>query len=613
MRLREGERARRMSLMDQARENFRSPDTALGNFVSKFNFTMFMGTNFGSQVQEAVSMPLIIAPMAVERGAGIVEAFTMQKRAMADMIKMSDPKAKITDPRYRDLIDRAKRENTLTAKHLHDFDESFVENELRAQRIMEGKDDPMLSVNVAEMAYQAGSRFYQITAERVAKINLIVGFELAKKNMPDADFNTLYNYAVNFHGMANGAMGRAGRPIGLSSGKGVMRSLGQMAMSMQSFSNAHISNWIRLVGKSIGKGEWTPAQRNQARKALGTAVAMNLTGLGMMGFPLALGINAVFKEVFGTDLQEEFKRYIFEWTPGDDATKAFVSNFAAKGALYAFNVPGDLQSRLAVGGAFAVNGYEGFDPAFYFGAVGELVNQTKLAMGAYARGDTAFEKMAAAGTEFLPIGIRRLARLAVHDGQVLSSQSGKYMYDASASDVITSALGITPRKQRMMSDQKSAKLYWDARDAKDRKQVSSRFLDLQKQGKSTEAEMYLQQKAKELAGVLGPETTEKSIRNMAYQTLQSQSMPFDQSVGTTRFAPMINAMYGQKQDLTASARYLQSVQNRIAVGLPDNFSNEKFGRMQQADLMMDQNQILSPGLAEAMLTNPTQYLDPTNF
>jgi len=587
----EGSRQRQLAY--QHLENARVPDTQTGSTLNKFSFTMTMGLNISSMITEAATVPLVLAPLLRERGASFVESFGLTKRVGAEITKaLLFNDGKFNDPDWNKVIDRAKRENALTARHLVDIDSDRVLNDLNSNRVIEGNRVTRPIMSVAEWMYKISSKMYQPAAMASGMTTILAGFEQARSSNPKGNFDEWYAKALNLHTVAQGAGGKAARPVGFFATNGAARTLSQVAYNLQGFSNMQVSNLIHYAKKGwMDDPQWTPQERKQARSAFKLAMGLSIATVGIAGIPLAKAIAIVMEKTFGYNPEKELEKWVYDHAPGDETEKSFITNFAMRGSAYASGLPFDLQSRMTVGGLFALNNYDGFNASNAFGVPGNFALEAMQAMGAGIRGQ-GFSEM----VDLAPAGLRRAAQMWANDGKIV--RNGQVMLEPNAIEGAFAAMGFTPSRLKKGYDMNSAKEYFAKQSTADRKNAVTHATNLLNEGKTQEARAYIEEQANKLAGITGPGAAKKELTANIARQFASLNTPMARDPGQTSQAPMLESIYGGGVQPSQTQLYLREQQAKLLMGEVPGFSSRRYQQAAMADDLMASNANLSPVLAQ---------------
>lgn len=586
------EGARQLRLADIHKDNVRMPDTEVGNIAGKLSFVMTMGTNVASMIQEAMTVPLIIAPGLRERGAGFLESFNASKKTVQAILKRTMT-GKFDDPQWEQVINRAIRENTLTARHLVDIDEQRMLNDVGTRRIIEGGKTMERIGSFAEGIYKVSTKLYQPAAQFSGMTTILTGFDQARKMNPKGTFDEWYAAGINFHELMQGAHGKAGRPIGLFSGRSeYTRTMAQIANNLQSFANAQVGNMIRWAKDGyLPDPNLTPAQRKQARAAFNQYAAITIGAVGLTGLPLVGAISKLSEKLLGYNPEHELEVFLTKYLPGDLAENAFMTNFALRGSTYASGLPFDLQSRMSVGGLFAFNNYEGANVGKMFGVPGQIVQQGIEALGGFVSGQGMAESI-----DLVPAGMKRAVQLMVNDGKFVNN--GHVMIDPTAAETAFAVLGFTPQRLRQQYDLNSARDYFDKKDSKVRKQVIDKSAELLNQGRDAEARAYINEKAAELSGLRPVRDTKQGLTKAAANRFAYLNTPNSFNPGRSAEAPFISALYPGSDQPNQTGLYLREIAGLNRLGQPTNPTMPALQAARQADSLMALDRSMPPSLAQ---------------
>lgn len=585
------EGSRMHKLAQQHLKNVREPDTEVGMAVNKFAFLWTLGTNASSMITEVATLPLVMAPLAREKGAGFVESFALPKKVLAQLTK-GWIDGKHADPDHQWILDRAKRENVLTARHVMDIDASRVTADLDTNRIINGNLATRALGNTAEALYKIGAKMYQPAATVSASTSLVVGYELAKKYNPKGTKEQWYSEAINFHEISQGAGSKSSRPVGFFSTSGAGRTLSQVAYNLQGFANAQVANLVRQGSKGyMGDPQWTPAQRKSARAAFNQSLAITIGTVGLAGIPLAKALSLVVEKALGYNPEKELEKWIYDNAGDDETTKSFITNLAMRGGLYAAGLPFDMQSRISVGGLFALNNYDGFNVNNVAGVGGSFAQQTLEAMGGALQGRGLTEAV-----DMVPAGLRRAVQLWVDDGKIV--RNGRVMLEPSAIESASMMLGFTPLRMRKEYDKQSAKEYFIKREDTKRANVTRNATTMLQMGQNQEAQLYIAKQAEQLMGMRSYNDSKKLLQENVATSYAKLNTPTASDPGMSGEAPMLESIYGGGNQTSQMQQYLKEMEAKVLLGAPARLSRQRLNQSRVVDRLMASDPGMSPYLAK---------------
>ena len=585
-----GDRIRRMAA--KARSNLRTPDTKEGRAITKLGFGLHMGFNASSMVQELVGIPWIVSPMARESGLGFLDSFRIPQKAIKELLASAVNKNyKWKDADHQQLLLRAAEDGKLSMRTILELNESVVAQDFKLSDLAAGNDSKR--INPLNIWFNVAAKIYSQANKVSATATLITGWEAAKRANPKGSKESWYRSALDFHARTNGAGGRAQRLTYMPTG-----TLGQAAWSLQSFSHTTIANWVRWIDDGYLQGlkknsQVSPEQRRNARKAANQAIAMTSLGMGVMGFPMMGALNAIIEKMTGMDVEKEIDAYL----AGEDGENAYMTNFAMRGVAYASGLPIDLQSRMAVGGVFMANAYDGWNSGQIFGSVGSLVDNVRQALGHAQRGE--FGESVAS---LLPTGLKRAGKLWAGGGSF--KRNGEVLLDPTMTEAIGAVLGFTPQRLRKNYEMISANEYFQTSEQKERAQISKKALEIMTTGDVQRAQNYLKEQAKQLGSLRPLGDVYKSLANTTATMYANQGSHRQATLSPTRQAPAIQALYGTPQQGNAAEKYIKLQQAKTALGInttSDRQRQKTYQRKYLADRMVEADPGLNLGLAEGLI------------
>ncbi len=455
---------RNSEAMNNARRglaNQRAGNTKLGNAITKGNFLHFLAFNVSSSAIELTQFPANLSPKLVEEGASIVQSYKLPVKAADSISKFNVSgewssgktvrfKGKDVDL-HQMLIDRAEREGRIGLGAHQEVQEAQVNNLLELGRMAKGSQPlgAKALTTVSGSLMHLASKMYGIFPGFNEKIGIISGAEFHasilfkdKKSFTEAEFNQLYDEGNRISGIANSSFGTSDTPVGLFEGN---RTFAQSMWSLASFSNGLLSNLYRYTTKGLGRNieGLTPKERTQARKAaaMSFGTLMGMTGI-VGGIPLAGAITFLLEEHTEFEpsaaIREGLQELEKEITGNEGGT--FLADAGSHGLAYALGAPFDMSSRVAVGGIFGVNSFEGWSPSALLGPTVSRASDYGTAATNAFNGDVngAVEKV-------LPIGVRKLYNLWLDNGDITDSE-GRTILKPTTAEQISQAIGIKPTR-----------------------------------------------------------------------------------------------------------------------------------------------------------------------
>jgi len=424
--------------------NLRSKDDPIGTFISKLNFVMFMGLNASVATVESMSWSYVMPSYLMEQGIGTGQAWSLSSKAWKEVSNHAIS-GKWSNPRYKELIERTEVRGSIAQQKFIDFSQSAIDNEVKLLRVANGEEAEQPQSVIGSLAHgsvKVASKFYQIANRYNADISVIAAYEGLKLKYEQAGFRDAEARAfeeADFHaGAANGALGRAGRPAGLFKNKLV----GQVAYSLQSFAVGHLCNMVRYIKNS--------KESPGARRAMLNALACNLAISGAIGMPFVGPMMAAFKNMTDIDPEAELSKFFNTDANDFDLIRAIGTN----GIIQELGFPVDVQSRIAVHGAYGFNPVTGWEASSVFGPMGSWGKKVAMAVNKFEQ-----DRPISAAAELLPVGFKRALQLIEDDGDFVSN-NGDLRMPLTEMEQLGSVVGFTPvavaKTQKMMSAAQTA-------------------------------------------------------------------------------------------------------------------------------------------------------------
>lgn len=577
---------------EKSLSNLRTKDTEAGRFITKLGFGYHMGFNASSMIQELMGIPFVVGPMAREAGLGLVDSFKIPAKTIKELGQAAlNKNYKWDNPDHADILHRASEEGLLTQRMVLEQDEAIVQNDVAMKQMLEGRNK-LITGNPFSVYYKLAGKIYSQANKVSATATLITGYEAARKANPKGTKEQWYQSAVDFHARTNGAGGRASRLIDMPTG-----TLGQAAWSLQSFAHTTIANWVRWIDdgylQGLKKDSKVPkAQRQAARKAANQAIAMTSTFMGVMGFPAMGALNAIIKNLTGIDPEREMEQWLLD--DDDPQSNSHIVNFALRGLMYSSGLPFDLQSRMAVGGVFAANAYDGFNAGQMFGSIGSLIDSSRASLGHIKKGD-----MANGVASLMPTGIKRSAQLWAGDGQY--KRDGEVILDPTAAETVMSILGFSPQRMRQRYELVDARNYFATQESEQKQAVQKQAVTYLQSGEHQKAQKYLQEQALKLATNKNPKRVYQGLVRGTASMYARNGQVSQPDVGTTEQAAGIQALFGNKNPANLTELYLREQSAKQLLGSRNRIDPATVRRKMFVDQAVNQNPDLNQHLLEGLM------------
>jgi hypothetical protein len=439
------------------KEMIRTPDSQMQRNASKAAFTMFMAGNVSTALIEVLQFPISLSHILVENGCGVFNSFRIPAKlasratqaAFDRVLKNSDDS--IWEGMERDFLREAERRGRSNVRNYIDINDDAINQSLeysmaQADPGWNGKGVPS---KLLHGGYMAMNKFYGFFNKINAELSMVSALTVLKETkykgveMTKSNLNALYEEAMDISDAANGSHGRAGRPRWMATKDSGMRTVGQLAWSLQSYSTSYIANWLRLINKSINGTErgFTKGQQSQAQKALAVMTMTQLAGFGVMGIPLIGSIAKIAQLVFGEDPESKMKEFLDkEFT--EDEHHGF-SDAILYGLQKASGSPIDLRSRFAVQGLGPLNSYEGFNAAEFGGPLLSFAGTALNGIRSVQKGDQSWQR---AATSAFPVGFQRALRMMFFDEGKMVNRGGKFVMQMTPTEKAFSAMGFSPSR-----------------------------------------------------------------------------------------------------------------------------------------------------------------------
>ena len=439
------------------KEMIRTPDSKMQRQASKAAFTMFMAGNVSTALIEVMQFPISLSHILVENGSGVFNSFrtpaAVAKRATAAALArlQSGSDDSIWTGMERDIIREAERRGRLNVRNYIDINDDAIQESLEYNTAQAdpGWNGKGAANKFLHGSYSAMNKFYGFFNRINAELSLVSAFNVLKDTkykgmeMSPSNIKALFEESMDIADAANGSHGRVGRPRWMATKDSGMRTVGQLAWSLQSYATSYIANWLRLMNKSINGQErgFSKGQVSQARKGFAVMTATQLAGFGIMGIPLVGAVAKIAQIVFGEDPESEIKDWLDREFTADEH-HAF-SDTLMYGMQKASGLPMDVRSRFAVQGLGPLNAYEGYNTAEFGGPLLSFVGTAINGLRSVRNGDTTLGQ---AATNLLPVGFQRAARMMLFDGGNLTTRGGKFVMQMTPMEKGFAVAGFSPSR-----------------------------------------------------------------------------------------------------------------------------------------------------------------------
>lgn len=613
------------------KDGMRIRDTDYQRKVGMVGFSMMMLGNVGSSIMEIAQGPMTIAPMLLNRGGSLKDAYVIPTMVAKDAFRsaiarlhqggmsgiwkgqeMVNERADMPK-RYEELelIRYADRADKLANHKHHDINISSIERLVDGYRNL-NQDLGMLDKGrgLAEATFNTLNNFYGYFNRTNMEISLISSYRMLKKQkygastaLTEAQASELRNEAMMISDMANGNMQRLGRPGFFNTKMEATRNMASTYWSLQSFTNAMVANQLLYMQQAINyKGKFSAEQSHSGKKAMVALLGTQLLAMGMSGLTLWPTINKEIVAATGLDVDDEIKDFFFHqkgWSEGD---KQFYSDFAAHGLPYAMGFPVDFGTRMGVSGIGPLNEYQGFDAKQLGGPVVGLISQAvtdirKRQVGTIGNAELALN--------LLPTGFRRGLRMEFLDNGQVKDGNKQFMFDPTLIEKIGMWTGFNTVRAKEEMEARMKNVDASTNDSRMRLTQHNAIIHAMALGDIQGAQKIMNDTATMFNTT--PEEVAKSTADLAV----SNEMGHDVRQGTgpeaTRIAQMYSLLHPAEnlKRLERTADYMQTL------GVQPRISPMAFVRAQGIDALTRNNPGMTSGAAGKVFADPAQK--PTVF
>jgi hypothetical protein len=436
-------------LAKQHVDNFLTPDSPLGQSLSKANFYYFIVGNLANMMQEPFQQFSTILPALVNEGGSLVKAGKLLLQSNRKIAKYwLDGKTGSAEHDY--VLGRFKDEKENPHGFLSDFDNDSLAA-INAVRFANGKgifnDAAQALTNPLLHLTDFAKNAYLRVPEHNARVTMLAAFDVAREKGLSRE--AAYDEAVRIYRYSNFAGGKAGRAVGIYSGRdNFTKTAAQTVMSLQSYQMGYISMLSRLLKQGfVNKGnDFTPVQRNQARKAAVTMLGVQFALAGVMGMPFAGQGVALLQQAFpNLELEKNIREGIHGLIGQDQELGGFLTNSITHGVMGELSGV-DISSRFSLGNMFGMTN-QGYDTGNVLGPTGGLVKNLLTGVK-----DASTGEYLKSVEDVVPPQIKKWVNTYKEDNQFKDS-AGNLLFDGTTTEKAFRLLGYTPTRERDIREQ----------------------------------------------------------------------------------------------------------------------------------------------------------------
>ena len=471
--------------LEQMIKNFFTPDTEVGRGLATFNAGYFLGGNLSSHLIELMQPGFSFVPELINRQVGFVEANRMTLKAMTEvgmftmkhipsafgrMVKRKLPQGRQApqnvlegmddntfweNAEYAQLMDYAANRGAISLGYASDTMDVDVENNVDITGMMgtRGKESAFKRFGVTPVMnfVRFPLKFYQQFTEFNARVSLILGYELAKKQ--GVSKQQAIEDALEFSKVVTFSGGKLNRPNQMFSGEGTYRTVGQGLYSLQGYTFGMLGMMRRYAEVGYSGKQFpglTADQRKAARKSLKTMIATQFLGAGAMGMPFVQAGMLMLEKLTGIELEREMREGLAELFEEDEQEdEGLLSDAVMHGAANAIlgnMLPGDpdLGSRFSIGGVMGISSYEGYSLPQLFGPTSSVIQNVVNGVKSASAGDYGL-----AMQDLAPVAAKKIIDLVRNEGELRDRNGGK-LIDATYGEKVAYAVGMSPQRVKKM-------------------------------------------------------------------------------------------------------------------------------------------------------------------
>lgn len=433
-------------------DNILQPDPAIIQKVNHFTSTWFMGfAPASAMVNGMQTLSTLVPELTNVNGGRVLNSYGTWKSAVADVIAhTSTGRGKVwKDPEIDSLMRKAEQAGQVGFSMWDEnaqVHEQIATNWKRA--LMKNKPQNVgQRLTTLSGAWSTAAMWMFKNVEMFnQRVALVAGYktyrEMGQEHDEAVQSSFGLNQAVNYGG------GRAGRPVGLYSGRDIFsRGAAMLASNMQNYNLGVVGQLSRYLQSGYFRPEGvTPAEVYSSRKAATQMLGTQLAAAGLLGLPFVSGMLAVLNQFFPSlEINKKLREGVADFF-GSDKENGNVLGDAAMTGLPSM-LGWDMQSRLSMGNITpGVSEYNGFQPGLLLGPPANLV-------GTFVNGLAQVVQGQPQGAQaFIPPGLKKLTQYISNDNQ-LKDYRERPIFKPTTGETVGLALGFNPKR---LSDFNSA-------------------------------------------------------------------------------------------------------------------------------------------------------------
>lgn len=435
-------------LAKQMWENFSKRDFASTKKINRVQYGMFMSFHFLNMLQDRFQ-PLLGALPAnlVNEGQTIIGSYKGVSKAMLQVMTK-----KGLTPNEKLILEEIDKTNSGLGMY-SDETNNDVFGLIQARRIQKGLDPGHIwdSTKKAVLApFLWGKSLHKHQTDYSNKVATLATYRhYIAKGLTHQQALDSANQLVPI-AMFNA--GKAGRPIGIRKGEGVLgQNTAAIMTGLQTYALGTIGTFKNFIDLSVGAAPgMTQSQKVSARKALATHFVSTIAQTGLYGLPGVAVALVALEKLAGIKAREAVAGF-FKDDDLDEGEEDVVQQVALHGLMN--SVTGyDIASKSSVTGILGFNAYSGYSLDQLAGPTGQLVRNMVNAVEAAGN-----QQWTSAGKEFLPNQLKRLVTQAQNDYEFRDKDQKLIDYSSPSEQGVFAALGIKPdrvaRQQELISMQ----------------------------------------------------------------------------------------------------------------------------------------------------------------
>lgn len=427
-------------------ENVLNPPEQINKTMRDAASLYYVGGNFSSAILTALQPLQATLPYLTRQGTGIMGGLKYLKDATKFIVTHYGMNKPMTDEFLARGIKQAASERIVDQSimgELGNKDDAFIANLKNMANDTEGRTSGQeLTRNVAYQTLRVAQMAMQKATEHNHRTAFLASMMAARDQGAKAGLTgeALYQHAfgegkrtveVTMH-----SGGAAARPVGFGALKGGYGLAGNLYV-LNHFTTSMMSIFSRLGNEAIGRTGLQGAELHNARKAFGTAMAVQMALGGALGLPFAGATVALLEKIFpNIEINKNLREFFASWGGKDTQAGGMIADAALQGLGTALS-PADMSGRMAMGSVVGTNPYFGFEASQLLGATGSMFESMVRGGAGVIAGDPQEAKY------ILPVALQKL--VTASNPKVMNTTGTQLVHQQTPAEQVMTAIGFRPK------------------------------------------------------------------------------------------------------------------------------------------------------------------------